>query len=130
MQQTYIKRFSHNKFFGYLITYDTLWELRQLFSSAEIKIGLKYADDVVYKRINLNYLKKTMETGIELSEGKSKTSLERLYKKECNETTPYSLQELKIAFEKAKDDGLDLSILKLTLLIKTLEYGGYINSKH
>ncbi len=119
-------RYSKNKYFGYLLTNKNLMILLTDFSLSDLKLGIKYADEVIYKRVNMTYLKKTIQTGINIFENKASKSLEKLYKSESDESTSYTFKELQKGFERAKEDGLDLSSLKLKLLIKTLEYGEYL----
>ncbi len=124
MEKGFFKKYIRNQHFGHLLTDESILGLAEDFSLQELKTGLIYADKVIYKRINsINYLIKSIKTGVEEANLSTIKKLERLYKAS---ETEYSYSEIYEAYMKAEEEGLNLSCLKLSLLVNTLEYGGFL----
>jgi hypothetical protein len=124
MEKGYFNRFIKNQYFGHLLTDESILGLAEEFSLQELKTGLVYANKVIYKRINsINYLIKSIRTGVEEANLSTARKLERLYKAS---ETEYSYSEIYEAYMRAEEEGLNLSCLKMNLLVNTLEYGGFL----
>lgn len=124
MKKGFFEKYIKNQFFGHLLTDSNILALVEHFSLEELRIGLIYSNKVIYKRVNsLNYLIKSIQTGVDEVNLSTIKRLERLCKAAKSD---YTYEEIYNAYRQAEEDGLNLSCLKLTLLINTLEYQEYL----
>lgn len=125
MERGFFNRFLKNKYFGHLLTDANILKLAEHFSLQELKRGLKFADSMIFKKINsLNYLVKTIETEVEKTDITIQVKFKAIEKK-----SKYSSEEIIEAYRQAEEEGLNLSCLKWRLLLKTLEYKGFLPQK-